>query len=151
MKEKKDIITKADVGEENPGLRFAPYNTYNYGGVIVTDTAGEFNTRSKAYSRLIHGRIEDDIRESLRNHVGKKFSSEILDPIKLDLLDLLWYTPSSDFYRHMRFPVTLEVDGTEWKIEQDGRIDCFLKNNIDYLEIEINVTKQDRIDDDNNS
>lgn len=145
MKVKKDFITKADIEEGNlgTGLRFAPYNTYNFEGVIVTGTAGEFNTRSKSYSRLIHGRIEDDIRESHKNHVGKEFSSEILDPIKLDLLDLLWYTPSSDFYRHMRFPVTLEVDGTEWKIEQDGRIDCLIKKKVDYVEIEVKISKDE--------
>jgi hypothetical protein len=146
MKEKKNFIEKEDLesGNLETGLRFAPYNTHNPGGVIVTGTAGGFNTRSKAYSRLIHGRIEDDIRESIRNHVGKKLSSEILDPIKLDLLELLWYTPSSEFYRHMRFPVTLEIDGTEWKIEQDGRIDCLIKKNIDYVEIKVEISKSEK-------
>jgi hypothetical protein len=133
MMERKNFISEDD--PESINIRFLP--------VTVTSTGGAFNTRSKSYSRLIHGRIEDDIRESLRKHAEKSFSSEILDPIRLELLDLLSYTPCSEFYRYVRFPLMLEIDGTEWKIEQDGRIDCLFKKKIDYIEVKVKISKSE--------
>ena len=73
-------LFEADKPKLDTGLVYAPYRTI-CSDVIVTGTGGEIKTRQKAYSRLIHGRIEDDIKQVLKKHIGKKLDKTILNTV----------------------------------------------------------------------
>lgn len=128
------------------GLVYAPYRMI-CSEVIVTGTGGEIRTRQKAYSRLIHGRIEDDIRQVLKKHIGKKLDKDILNniigPIRWDMAELFFNGLNSEFLNLTTFPIILNIEGSEWKIERDGRIECVLKPAVQYIDLNFTITKNE--------
>lgn len=128
------------------GLVYAPYRTI-CSEVIVTGTGGEIRTRQRAYSRLIHGRIEDDIRQVLKKHIGKKLDKDILntiiDPIRWDLAELFFQDFGSEFLNLTNFPIILNIEESEWKIERDGSIECVFKPAIQYIDLNFTITKNE--------
>lgn len=128
------------------GLVYAPYRTI-CSEVIVTGTGGEIRTRQRAYSRLIHGRIENDIRQVLKKHIGKKLDKDILngiiDPIRWDLAELFFQGFNSEFLELTTFPIILSIEETEWKIERDGSIECVFKPALQYIDLNFTITKNE--------
>lgn len=128
------------------GLVYAPYRTI-CSDVIVTGTGGEIKTRQKAYSRLIHGRIEDDIKQVLKKHIGKKLDKTILDtvidPVRWDLAELFFQGFNSEFLNLTTFPIILNIEESEWKIERDGSIKCVFKPAVQYIDLNFTITKNE--------
>jgi len=128
------------------GLVYAPYRMI-CSEVIVTGTGGEIRTRQRAYSRLIHGRIEDDIRQVLKKHIGKKLDKDILnsiiDPVRCDLSELFFQGFNSEFLNLTTFPIILNIEESEWKIERDGSIECVFKPAVQYIDLNFTITKNE--------
>ena len=77
-------ISKEAFEAAKPGLIYAPYQTI-ISEVIVTGTGGEIRTRQKGYSRLVHGRTEDDLRKYIsKDYRSEEEKAEILSRVAQD-------------------------------------------------------------------
>lgn len=150
MKDEATNLSKEDFEDAKPkldtGLVYAPYRTICSEAIVIS-IGGEIRTRQRAYSRLIHGRIEDDIRQVLKKHIGKKLDKDILntilDSIRCDLAELFFNGFNSEFLNLTTFPIVLNIEESEWKIERDGSIECVFKPAVQYIDLNFTITKNE--------
>ena len=110
-------------------------------GMVERYSEAFFRTRS--YSRLIHGRIEDDIRSGLNQLVGEKLDPSNLKTVLLPFFSELCEISSMSNLYDITFPIEMNIEGHEFKIGKDGRIEFIIKPQIQYINLNITITKNE--------
>lgn len=140
MVDELENISKETFEAAMPRIVYAPYQTI-VSEVTVTSSLGTFTTRQKAYSRLVHGRLEQEIRASLKKYRGENIP-EVFDTVKDDIFDLI----NHDFVfgtPNIQFPVYLNLDDCEIRISQNGNIDILPVRKIECIELKIEIRKDE--------